>query len=38
LIACVCFILGNAVPEPFFKDFQDQPFGGVSILLCGEAR
>jgi hypothetical protein len=26
LIACVCFMLGNAVPEPFFEDFQDQAF------------
>jgi hypothetical protein len=22
----VCFTLGNAVPEPFFEDFQDQAF------------
>jgi hypothetical protein len=26
LIACVCFALGNTVPEPFFEDFQDQAF------------
>jgi hypothetical protein len=28
LIACVCFVLGNTVPEPFFEDFQDQAFEG----------
>jgi hypothetical protein len=26
LIACVYFMLGNIVPEPFFEDFQDQAF------------
>jgi hypothetical protein len=26
LIHCVCFILGNIVPEPFSGDFQDQSF------------
>jgi hypothetical protein len=26
LIAYVYFTLGNTVPEPFFKDFQDQAF------------
>jgi hypothetical protein len=26
LIDCVCFMLGNAVLEPFFEDFQDQAF------------
>jgi hypothetical protein len=26
LIDCVCFALGNTVPEPFFEDFQDQAF------------
>jgi hypothetical protein len=24
--ACVCFTLGNVVPEPFFEDFHDQAF------------
>jgi hypothetical protein len=26
LIDCVCFMLGNIVPEPFSEDFQDQGF------------
>jgi hypothetical protein len=26
LIACVCFTIGNVVPELFFEDFQDQAF------------
>jgi hypothetical protein len=26
LIACVCFALGNTMPELFFEDFQDQAF------------
>jgi hypothetical protein len=26
LIACVYFMVGNVVPEPFFEDFQDQAF------------
>jgi hypothetical protein len=26
LIYCVCFTLGNIVPEPFIEDFQEQAF------------
>jgi hypothetical protein len=33
-IACVYFVLGNAVPEPFFEDFQDQAFEESSFFFA----
>jgi hypothetical protein len=33
LTTYVCFTLGNAVPESFFKDFQDQAFEESQFFL-----
>jgi hypothetical protein len=36
LIACVCFLIGNAVPGPFFEDFQDQAFEESQLLFVDQ--
>jgi hypothetical protein len=35
-IGCVCFALGNSVPEPLFKDFQDQAFEDSEVFFSGQ--
>jgi hypothetical protein len=32
-ISCVCFALGNVVPEPFAEDFQEQAFDESPFLF-----
>jgi hypothetical protein len=34
LIDCVCFALGNAMPEPFYEVFQDQDFEESQIFFA----
>jgi hypothetical protein len=36
LIDCVCFTLGNIVPEPFSEDFQDQAFEESQLFLADQ--
>jgi hypothetical protein len=36
LIACVCFTMGNIVPEPFFEDFQDQAFEESQLFFADQ--
>jgi hypothetical protein len=38
LTDCICFVLDNAMPEPFFEDFHDQAFEESQFFLCGAAR
>jgi hypothetical protein len=34
LILCIYITLGNAIPEPFFEDFQDQAFEESQLFLA----
>jgi hypothetical protein len=36
LIDCVCFVLGNIVSEPFFKDLQDQAFEESQLFFADQ--
>jgi hypothetical protein len=36
LIACVCFTIGNVVPEPIFEDFQDQAFEESQLFFADQ--
>jgi hypothetical protein len=33
---CVYFVLGNAAPEPFFEDFQDQAFEETHLFIADQ--
>jgi hypothetical protein len=33
---CVYFVLGNAAPEPFFEDFQDQAFEETQLFIADQ--
>jgi hypothetical protein len=36
LIDCVCFTLGNVVPEPFSEDFHDQAFKESQLFFADQ--
>jgi hypothetical protein len=31
----VCFALGNSVPDPLFKDFEEKAFNGYEVFFSG---
>jgi hypothetical protein len=35
-MSIVCFALGNSMPEPLFKDFQEQVFEESEVFLSGQ--
>jgi hypothetical protein len=36
LIDCICFVLGNVVPEPFSEDFHDQAFEESQVFFVDQ--